>query len=67
MIAFLLYYTKLQVDDYVTALNDDIAKLLTSVSPYEPNINEYSCLNVPTSTIPLSIRNSDKTQQVATF
>ena len=34
----LLWYTKLQVDDYVTALNDDMATLLIVVSPYEAGV-----------------------------
>ena len=39
---FLLYYTKLQVDDFVTALNDDITNLYSVVSPYEVGVNAYS-------------------------
>ena len=61
------YYTKTQVDSYVNALNDDVALLFTVVSPYEPEGNQYSFLNVPTSTIPLCVRNSDKTEQIVNF
>ena len=64
---FLLYYTKIQVDDFVTALNDDITHLYSVVSPYEVGVDAYSFLNIPTATIPLSIRNSDKTEQIAFF
>ena len=64
---FLLYYTKLQVDDFVTALNDDITNLYSVVSPYEVGVNAYSFLNIPTDTVPLCIRSSDKTEQIANF
>jgi len=51
-------------------LNEDVALLLTVVSPYEsgvPGGNQYSFLNIPTSTLPLCVRSSDKTEQIVNF
>lgn len=57
-------YTKQEADSYINALNDDVAKRLPVVSPYEPSVNHYSFMNRPKITIPLSIRSSDKTEHL---
>lgn len=58
-------YTKQQTESYINALNDDVAKQITVVSPFEPGGDAYSFLNIPTRTVPVCIRSSDKTEQIA--
>ena len=56
---------KSEVDRFLNAYNSDITQLLSVVSPYEVGVNSSSFLNIPTSTLPLSVRSSDKTEQIA--
>ena len=50
----------------MNTLTSDIAQSLSVVPPYEVGVNDSSIFNIPTSTIPLCIRSSDTTEQIAT-
>ena len=60
-------YLKTQTNALIDPLSNNITKILNVVSPYEVGINSYSFLHIPTSIIPLCIRNSNKTEQIANF
>lgn len=62
-----LYYTKLRTDQFINNLHTDINKIKTVVSPYEAGVNDYSCSNIPSSTIPLCVRNSNRSEHIENF